>query len=283
LSLRPMLSRQHVRLAAIALAVAGVFTLPSFWVALVRFNPEQYYFVPALAFCHLAALDARGAIGVRSSWIALGAIALLAPVFAPFAILSWLVMWSVAPDSGREDWSTIARLTVLAITAIAMFALPALLARLTTYTLVDGGIGFRSGLDGSQEHFTSMLQAVFAPSYPPGRAWFVWPWPVAALVAIGVAAVQAPALAAGMLRQLFVCWLPFLWMVVCFPQLVSIHPYQFDFHLCLGAALSVVLWLQRPDLQGWTTAPAARLAILIALTGLLMTNLIDLARMRVVP
>lgn len=283
LALRQLLALQNLRLAVVALALTGVFTLPSFWIALMRFNPEQFYFVSALAFCHLAAMDARGAIDRRSCWLALLAIALFAPIFAPFAALSWIVMWGLVSPDARVNWRSIGRLAAVMMVAVVAFTLPGLVARLTPYTVVASSFSFRSGLDGSQQYFTSMVQAVFAPSYPPGRAWFVWPWPVAALIAVGVTAAYSRAQASRMLRQLFVCWLPYLWMIVVFPQLVSIHPYQFDFHLCLGAAFCLVVWLQDPALDAWTTSPAGRLAILIVLSGLVMTNLIDLARMRVVP
>jgi hypothetical protein len=274
--LRQPLAVQNQRLAVVALALAGVFTLPSFWIGLIRFNPEHSFFVPALAFGHLAAMDARGAIDRPSSWLALAAIALFAPTFMPFAVVSWIFLWGT-------DRRRIGRLTVLAAVAAAAFLLPKLAALLTPYTVVDSGFTFRSGLDGSDRYFTSMLQAVLAPSYPPGRAWFVWPWPVAALLAIGVAGAYSRPPAAGMARRLFVCWLPFLWTTVVFPQAVSVHPYMFDFQLRLGAALCILVWLQAPELRGWTTSPAGRLAILIVLVGLVMTNLIDLARMRVVP
>lgn len=283
LTWHPLFTPQHVQFGACVLAFAGVCSLPSFWVALVRFNPEHFHFVPALAFCHLSALDGRGQIHNRSSWIALTCIALLSPIFAPFALLSWVVIWTVVPERGPTDWWSIRRLTIVAALAAVAFLLPKLCGHLSSFTMIGSSLAFRSGLDGSQEHFTSIFQAVFTPSYPPGRAWFVWPWPVAALVAIALAAVYVPAAARSMARQLFICWLPFLWMLVCFPQLVSIHPYQFDFHLCLGAALCIALWLQRPDLAIWTTAPAGRLAIMIMLAGLVMTNFIDLARIRFAP
>jgi len=84
-----------------------------------------------------------------------------------------------------------------------------------------------------------------------------------------------------MLRQLFISWVPLLWLVIVFPQLVSIHPYFCDLHISLGAAFCLISWLQWPELQAWVGRPALRLAILMACAALLMTNLIDLARLGV--
>ena len=123
-----------------------------------------------------------------------------------------------------------------------------------------------------------MVQAVLAPSYPPGRPWQLFHWPILALAAVAITAARSRSIAARMLRQLFICWVPLFWMVALFPQLVSIHPYCFDLHLALGSAVCLAFWLQRPEIDGWVRSPPLRLAVVITLVALLMTNLIDLAR-----
>jgi hypothetical protein len=282
LGLRPAGSRQQLRLVVIALAIGGLLTLPSFWIPFFRFNPEQYFFVPALAFCHLAAADYRGMIRGRSTYLALLAIALFAPLFTPFAVLSWLILWEVRPLGA--DRSAVSRrrmqwLGSIALIGVATFLLPGLVAHMTPFSGGGSDFRFRSGLDGSQEYFTSMIQAVWTPSYPPGRAWYLFQWPATAIAAIGATAVTSTRVAAKMLRQLFISWIPFLWAVIIFPQAVSIHPYFFDFHLTVGAAFCLAFWIQLPELQDWVSRPAVRLAILMAFAALLMTNLIDLARL----
>lgn len=281
LGLRPPKALQVFRSTAIAIALGGLLTLPSFWIPFFRFNPEQYYFVPALAFCHLAAVDYHGAVHRWGSYVALLAIALFAPMFTPFAIVSWLVLWEMPAPAQPAVVSRgrIRRLVWIALVGVASFLLPGLVAHLTPFSGVGSGWRFRTGLDGSQQYFTSMVQAVLAPADPIGRAWHLFQWPLAALGAIAVAAVASRTVAARMLRQLFICWIPFLWAVIVFPQLVSVHPYFFDFHLGLGAAFCLAFWSQRPELEGWLRHPAVRLAVLMGFVALLMTNLIDLARL----
>jgi hypothetical protein len=280
----PARALPFLRGTVLALAVAGVVTLPAFWVPFFRFSPEHYFFVPAIAFCHLGAADGRGALRRRDAVLTLLPIALFAPLFTPFVAVSWLVLWGVGSDDGeRIDWPTAGRLAGVVALGGLTFASPSLLGHLGSIEVLGSGFRFRSGLDGSEKYFTSMAQALWAPSYPPGRPWQLWQWPIAAFTAIALTSVRSPAIAIRMLRQLFISWIPLLWLVIVFPQLVSIHPYYTDFHITLGAAFCLAFWVQRPEFDAWSKASALRLAILMAFAALLMTNLIDLARLGAFP
>ncbi len=280
LGLRPLRPQRLFRSGVLVVAIAAAITLPAFWVPFFRFNPEQYFFIPALAFCYLAGVDYDAPPRTRDALLTLLPIALFAPLFAPFAIASWIVLWHLGTN--RDELPDALALAVLAVIGLLggfVFALPSLIEPFTSLQFSGSGIWFRSGLDGSEEYFTSMAQALWAPSYPLGRPWHVWHWPLCAVAAIAAAVLHSPATAARMARQLFVSWLPLAWMVVVFPQLVSIHPYFFDFHITLAPAVCFAFWLQRPELALWTQMPSLRMAILLGCGALLMTNLIDLARM----
>ena len=272
-----LISVAHVRLAAIVLAVACVMTLPSFWVPFFRFNPEQIWFVPALACCHLAAADSRRAIGRWSDWTALIAIALFAPMFAPFALAAWILLWTVEVESVRARRRQLVSLALIGGLAALTFLLPGRLLHVAGFAPGGSSFWYRSGLDGSPQYFSSMIQAIAAPSFP--RPWQLLQWPVIALVAVAGAAFRSPVAATRMLRQLLICWLPTLWTLTVVPQMVSIHPYSFDFSIALGSAFSLAFWLQLEPLALWQRSGTLRLAVVIVLSGLLMTNLLDLARM----
>jgi hypothetical protein len=273
-----------LRWGVLVVAVAAVVTLPSFWVTCFRFVSEGSSFLPALAFCHLAAADYRGTLRGRDAVWTLVPIALFAPVFTPFLTASWLLLWGIGSDQREPiDWRGIGGLAAVTALGGIVLALPTVLGHLGSMINLGSGVRFRSGLDGSEQYFTSMAQALWAPSYAPGRPWQLWQWPIAAFAAIAATTVQSRALAARMVRQLFLSWVPLLWLVIVFPQLVSIHPYYTDFHIAFGAAFCLAFWLPRPEFEGWSAAPALRLAILMVFSALLMTNLIDLARLARAP
>lgn len=283
--LAPFDPRQLIRLAATGLAVAVLFTLPAFWVPFFRFNPESYFFLPALAFCHLAAVDRNGAPGTVHALATLVPLALFAPLFAPFAALSWIVLWEVPaadapslPSRRRMGW-----IVTIGVLGVIVFLLPEICARVAAIPRVGSGFSFRSGLNGSQQHFTSMVQAVVAPSYGQGRPWQILHWPVVAVLCVALCAMDRSGVAGRMSRQLFISCVPYMWMVIVFPQMTSIHPYLLDAHVAFAVAFAFAVWVQDPEHDGWVDQPALRLAVLMGLVALLMTNFLDLARLGAFP
>lgn len=179
LALSPASALPLLRHAVLMLAVAAVMTLPAFWVPFFRFSPESYFFLPALAFCHAAAADYCGTLRRRDAVLVLLPIAFFAPIFVPFLAASWFILWGLGSSEGEViDWRTAGRLAAITALALLIFELPSVLGRLGSTTLIGSGFRFRSGLDGSLKYFTSLAQALWAPSYPPGRAWQLWPWPL---------------------------------------------------------------------------------------------------------
>jgi hypothetical protein len=140
---------------------------------------------------------------------------------------------------------------------------------------------FRSGLDGHTQYFSTMVQAVLHPTIANDRRWQLLPVPVAALAVVAGTFTLSRPLAERMLRQLLVCLSPALFWIVVFPQIVSIHPYVFDFGLVFAPAFCLAFWLAQPEVEDLLAGRRGLvLGLFIMLVGLLMTNYIDLARVR---
>jgi hypothetical protein len=260
-----------------------VATLPSLWVASIIGNPEdQNRFLTTIAFAYLSVLDFRDRALDRAGWIAAVIVAVIAPMYSPFLILMLLILAGPGglPDRRGLKWPRW-RSQTLILTAITIIGIvsPYLMLRLGGFHSIGSSFLFRSGLDGSTVYFTSMLQAVLSPADENGRAWALLPIPTAAaLVTGGMLAFSRP-LAERMLRQLLVCLTPTLFWIVLFPQAVSIHPYYFDFGLIFPAAFGLAFWLSDREIQDvLVRRRGLLLALCILLTGLLMTNALDLAR-----
>jgi hypothetical protein len=128
---------------------------------------------------------------------------------------------------------------------------------------------------------TSVGQAIWRTFDPAWRKWSLLPFPIAAAAFAITTAIWNRPLAARMARQLFIAWLPYAYMVILLPRLVAIHPYVFDFGVVFSAAFTLTTWLLQPEVEA-TFAPrrAAVLAIGMALVALVMTNVLDLSRLR---
>lgn len=266
------------------LAICGVATLSEFWGAAAINQPESWYDVPVLAFAYAAAVDfgRRGDahLDQRIVW-ALFITVVIAPVYTPIVVLAVMGLW-LPRTSGIRRHSAWLR-PVLALTAIGAisFALPIVLSRFAGLTPDGSPFLWRSGLDGDMTYMTSVGQAIWRTFDPAWRKWSLLPFPIAAAAFAITTAIWNRPLAARMARQLFIAWLPYAYMVILLPQLVAIHPYVFDFGIVFSAAFTLTSWLLQPAVEA-TFAPrrAAVLAIGMALVALVMTNVLDLSRLR---
>jgi hypothetical protein len=99
-------------------------------------------------------------------------------------------------------------------------------------------------------------------------------------VAFGTLLLSRP-LAEKMLRQLLVCLTPALLTLVLLPQLVAIHPDQYDFGGTFGPAFCLAFWLADPPVRRLLEPRRALILLMfIVLIALLMTNALDFARLR---
>ncbi len=270
-------------LPLVVLGFSVVATLPSHWVASIIGNPEdQHRFLAAIGVAYISVLDFQKRPLGRAGFLTAVGVALVAPMYA--ACLFITLAFLATPLSGSrfagvrwERWRS--QGLIFGVVIALGIGLPYVMLWIGGWQGVGSSVFFRAGLDGGTQYFTNMVQAVINPYDAGGRDWRLYPLIAAApLVAVGTIALSRP-LAARMFRQLFFCWsMALLWIVV-FPQAVSIHPYLFDFGLLFPAAFCIAFWVVQPEMQDLLMERRAlALTMFIVLTGLLVTNYIDLAR-----
>ena len=280
---RPVSARSAFLFIMAVIALCSVVTLPSFWIAALAFNPEQFYFIPALAFSYLSVLDFRGRTLSTASFVAMVFVVLFAPLYAPFALISLAILWGLARADSTEtanpnsEWKR--RIAILCFIGAASIVVPYMMVKLGNFKGTGSPLSFRSGLDGDQRYFSNMIQAVLKPYDASGRQWHFLHLPIIAILASLAMFPFSRFFAGKMLRQLFISWIPYFWMIVVFPQVVSVHPYLFDFNITFGSVFCMSFWLIQPEMDAvLESRPLLVLSILILFVGLLMTNYIDLAR-----
>ena len=279
-------ARWGASLPLVVLAFSVAATQPALWKAAAIGNPErQSELLAVLAAAFLSVLDFRDRPLGRSGFLVILAVALLAPECAPVLLLVAVCLgWRAAgapvlPGLRWNEWRSQGAI-LAAVTAVMLLA-PYLMLRVGGWVGLGSSPLYRSGLDGSTQYFSTMLQAIVYPFDAAGREWRVLPVPlVAAAVAAGTAALSRP-LAGRMVRQLLVCWAPALYWVIAFPQAVSIHPYLYDFGLLFPPAFCLAFWLSQAEVRHLLAGRRGlALGLFFMLSGLLMTNWLDLARPR---
>ncbi len=267
----------------VVLGFSVVATLPSLWVASIVGNPEDHHrFLAAIGVAFISVLDFQARPLGRAGFLTVVGVALIAPMYA--ACLFITLVFFATPLGGTrfagvrwEGWRS--QGLIFGVLIALGIVIPYVMVWLGGWRGIGSSVFFRSGLDGGTQYFTSMLQAVTHPFDAGGRDWRFYPLiATAPAVAAGTFALARP-LAARMFRQLLFCWSPALLWIVVFPQAVSIHPYLFDFGLLFPAAFCLAFWLAQPEVQDLLAERRAlALTLFIVLTGLLVTNYIDLAR-----
>jgi hypothetical protein len=258
-------------LVLVLLGFGVVATLPSLWVAAIVGNPEAHdRFLATVGVAFISVLDFQGRPIGRAGFFVAVAIALIAPMYAACLVIA---LACLGMSLRRSEWLILAGLTTVGIAG------PYVMLWIGGWQGVGSSLFYRSGLNGDVTYFSSMLQAVFQPFDDGGRAWRLLPLITVAPAAALAAFAWSRPVGERMLRQLLFCWSPALLWIVAFPQAVSIHPYIFDFGLLFPAAFCLAFWVTQAEAQRlFTERRALAFAVFIVMAGLLMTNLIDLAR-----
>jgi hypothetical protein len=220
LPLWPARALPLLRCAVLMLAVAGVVTLPSFWVPFLRFSPETCL-LPGLAFCYLAAADYRGTLRDRDAVWTLLPIALFAPIFSR----SWSLRGSFCGVSARAKTSGSTGGPSADWPPLPCWGSSSSSCRSARLLRAGDGqrqrLPFSHRLDGSEMYFTSMAQAlawtrpVDRPcSYGNGRSRRSWRSRRRRPLARDRQRCPASLHLVGAI----------LWLVIVVPQFVSIHP-----------------------------------------------------------
>jgi hypothetical protein len=270
------------------MSLAVLATNPALWVgAMIGDQVGQNWFLGPIVFAYLSVVDFRND---RLDWVGLVvvfALTILSPMYGPFLIVTLWILGAGREEGERSgvglSWPRAnQQAIVLGMTAVISIVVPYVAVSVSGLRGVGSPMFYRSGLDGSTDYFTSMAQAIFQPyAGATARRWALLPVPAAALWIVATTACWSRCIATRMLRQLLVAEACGLFMVAVFPQIVSIHPYVFDFGLIFPAAFCLAFWLIQPEVHDIIAAHRGfALALFIALTALVMTNAIDLARFR---
>jgi hypothetical protein len=217
--------------------------------------------------------------------IALAAgIAAIGPINAPLVVLALACIYGRPAETVRDvvvENRVLFQIGAVAAAAAGLsYGLPRLLIAWHGYRDLASPFIFRSGLDGDVRYFTSISQAFAAPCCGPGGrplANLLFPAFVPLAVCWLAMAWSNRSLAARLGARAIFLAAPYVFSLVVFPQSVSIHPYLYD-HLILGPAIVLGGWcLLSEPIQRYVRGPGL-LVFLLAVAGLLMSNLITLAQ-----
>ena len=241
--------RKSFRVVLILVTAMVIFIcIPDMWIALGWRDADNEY--PLTALFHIGIVSLLwGCWRIPVRWIILWS--LLYACMAPIgACLSAVVIVLCAFAGNRELKNLAVPAILFVLFGMGSYFSPVLVGKLTGFSASGSPWIWRSGLDGSDQYFKHIFQAVFKPQMqfelrPYGMFWIAW----------------------GLLAMLFwstkrymdnlgigftaVCALTGFYFInaILFPQSASIHPYLYDimFIMPVVACIPVVLSLDILD------------------------------------
>jgi len=271
------------------ISIGITITDPLPWTSSFNAARDNPHILAAGSFCYLSTWVFYDKIPKTPLLIVGIFLALWAPIYIPAWILTGLFFHRTLILDRRWIVTVAA---VCALTAINV-ALPALVCRVAGVVPNGSSFLFRSGLDGSTVHMTSIFQAVFAPADPrhwPTARYFLF----TAFLAVcfhyffkrfsSTVTGKTSELSAQdrvqyrPLQQALFLLIPFCTVAIFLPQLTSIHPYTTDLFIFIPAAFLMSFWfLQKPF---WESLTGKTYVGWLLFAGLvLMTNLLTVAQM----
>jgi len=238
---------------AIIIGSGLLVTFPMLWAGFVGYHRDNSFVISALCFAVLSIYDFKGGTPGRTSFIALLLITFFTPFYGPVVALAWFFICCFPRSSSDAVTGRKVFIECLILLLSSVFFL--LLPKLTLYVIglqQDTGSSFlfRSGLDGDNRVFSSLLSVIFSPFRPEvNRVWSTFFVPAAAVffLAWHRIAVKDLLLNNRMARQLLICLLPYIYFLVVSPQGVAMHPYIYDFNLVFAFAFCLYFWILRKE------------------------------------
>jgi hypothetical protein len=217
------------KLVVLALGFVYAATLPTYWIALGRFNVDNGFIFVMPVLVMVSHYTARGEWGRRAFWFWALLLTLIMPMAsALFAcgMFARQVLRARFDDAGR-----FAAPVLLAFVSVLVYLEPVLVAKWLGFASENSTWAFRAGLDGDTTYFSNAFNSVLAPYYRRPAYLVVVPALIVFCQWLARPRRVDPILAhATDAHWWFVAHLfSFYALTLLFwPQAVSIHPYLYD-------------------------------------------------------
>lgn len=253
-----------------------MLSIPGFWIQLTQDTGTDNVF-PLIMYFTLFLFVYVSRQDFTSSWFKFGllGLCLVVPIHGILMIVT--LAFYVLPKEYKQQYSEVVPVLLFAFAvAIVTYLYPVIMIKLLHYHNDSSSFLFRSGLDGDVTYYKNMLQALVFPywtSFPRGFISELIFLLIAYLIGGKILLKEKFELYENYLFLFF----PYLLTFVLWPQVISIHPYLYDYMLELPIFFVACSLVISPQVQQRLRGPFALLFIL-GLISLLMHNFTMIAQ-----
>lgn len=236
------------------LGLGFLLSLPDLWITLLRYNTDNptpwASYMTLMLFAYMLVNDyvSKGFVFVLCFYC------LLSPFYALVSLFIFYFFVAI-PKILKKNKLSFYKMTIMIGIGLVLITIslvyPHIIAKMLKYKDAGSSLLFRSGLDGDVSYYNNIWQAFIHP-YAKSliRPWSsLIPAVVFCILAFLLGGVKRYKKGSEELKDSIFLFSPYLFLIVFFPQAVSIHPYTYDYLLVFPLVSLGVFWLCSQEFQ----------------------------------
>ena len=241
------------------------------WSSMLRNNLENFHMFVAILFCILSLVCINAYETQKKDRLFL-IIGLLISFITPIYFPAWILCYIYVQDVLKFRKKMLITISFVVLSNIVNFILPILAANSLNLRSSASGFLFRSGLDGSDFYFDSILSVIYSPKSSQQT--------LSTLLLIISTIILGRLLgnnSKAFFKQLLFLFIPFFTTLILFPQFSSIHMYFIELLIVIPCIFMLCYWVLNFELISRLKTSQYSMAI-IFFSFLIMSQLLQVAR-----
>lgn len=270
--IKDSLSAKNIFKTAWLFLIVGILITNSLpWVSMLRYNQDNFHMFIAIVFCILSVycINEQQQLRKDRAFLIAGIIiGCLTPIYFP----AWLLCYIYAEDELKVRKKMATNVLLVICVHIFNYTLPLLAASSLNLKSSASGYLYRSGLDGSNQYFDTILTALYRPfseQHTTSSSILIF-----SVIAMGFLLKNHKK---TIFKQFTFLLIPFFTVLILFPQFSSIHMYFIEFLIVIPSVFMLVYWLFTSNSIS-NISPKKYTLMLLFFCFLIMTQLIEIAR-----
>lgn len=241
------------------------------WTSMLLNNLENFHMFIAILFCRLSLVSIYPIETKEKDRLFL-IIGLIISFVTPIYFPAWILCYVYSEEELKIRKQMLVTVFFVFLSNAVNYILPLIAANSLQLSSSASGYLYRSGLDGSNLYFDSILSVIYSPSSQQQTISTLL-----LIISLFVLKTVLKDKSKLFFKQLIFLLIPFLITVILFPQFSSIHMYFVELLIVIPCVFMLCYWSLNYELITQLKSSHYTMAI-IFISFLIMTQLLEIAR-----
>lgn len=241
------------------------------WISMLRNNQENFHMLIAVLFCYLSiiCIQPNDIVKKDRKFLVIGLIiSCITPIYFP----AWLLCYIYLETELKVRKKMMVNILIVILSHSINYILPLAASKYLGLRSSASGYLYRSGLDGSNKYFDSILSVFYSPKSEQHTTSTIL-----LIISVFILGKKLKNNSKFYFNQLIFLSIPVLITVLLFPQFSSIHMYFIEFLIVVPCVFMICYWLIDSKLISQLKSKNYTLSI-IFFSFIIMSQLIEIAR-----